>query len=131
MHYQLAEKIQSETYTPEKGRAFLDDLLYGEKQVSDVDVSSSKLIRTRQKEVFDQTDVLKKFKKSYCENSDGRANIGYNCTATIVSPAQLQVDHIDGNRYNNNPNNYMTLCANCHAEKGRLSGDCYNNYTGS
>lgn len=32
-------------------------------------------------------------------------------------PSQLDVDHIDGNRYNNDPSNFKTLCANCHRLK--------------
>jgi cytochrome c553 len=30
---------------------------------------------------------------------------------------QLDVDHIDGNHQNNQQNNLMTLCANCHRLK--------------
>jgi 5-methylcytosine-specific restriction endonuclease McrA len=30
---------------------------------------------------------------------------------------QLDVDHIDGNHHNNDPNNLQTLCANCHRLK--------------
>ena len=30
---------------------------------------------------------------------------------------QLDVDHVDGNRNNNDPKNLMTLCANCHRLK--------------
>lgn len=30
---------------------------------------------------------------------------------------QLQLDHIDGNRKNNSPSNFQTLCANCHVLK--------------
>ena len=30
---------------------------------------------------------------------------------------QLDVDHIDGNHTNNNPDNLQTLCANCHRLK--------------
>jgi 5-methylcytosine-specific restriction endonuclease McrA len=30
---------------------------------------------------------------------------------------QLDVDHIDGNHRNNNPENLQTLCANCHRLK--------------
>ena len=37
--------------------------------------------------------------------------------------SQLDVDHIDGDRWNNDPNNLQTLCANCHRLKTHLSGD--------
>lgn len=36
---------------------------------------------------------------------------------------QLDIDHIDGNRENNDPDNLQTLCANCHRLKTFLSGD--------
>ena len=29
----------------------------------------------------------------------------------------MHVDHIDGNAYNNEPNNLQTLCASCHSRK--------------
>ena len=32
----------------------------------------------------------------------------------------LQVDHIDSDRTNNDPNNLQTLCANCHAVKTHM-----------
>jgi hypothetical protein len=32
-------------------------------------------------------------------------------------PFQLDVDHIDGNNSNNDPENLQTLCANCHRLK--------------
>ena len=35
--------------------------------------------------------------------------------------AQLEIDHIDGNKKNNNKDNLRTLCCNCHALKS------YNN----
>lgn len=58
----------------------------------------------------------KKYRKSYCENVDGR--LGYYCTATIVDPAlQLDVDHVDGNHENNDESNLHTLCRNCHQYK--------------
>lgn len=61
------------------------------------------------------------FKKTYCENNDGR--LGYMCTATIMGTHQLELDHIDGNHINNFPHNVQTLCKNCHSHKSGLFGD--------
>lgn len=62
-----------------------------------------------------------KYRKSYCENIDGR--FGYTCNYEIKIDAQLQVDHIDGNSSNNHPSNLQTLCANCHIFKTHLHKD--------
>ena len=40
--------------------------------------------------------------------------------------SQLDVDHIDGNASNNDPNNLMTLCANCHRLKTYINNDWHN-----
>lgn len=50
------------------------------------------------------------FKKDVCEN----------CGFVPVHPSQLDIDHIDGNRRNNSPENLKTLCANCHRLKTHL-----------
>lgn len=55
------------------------------------------------------------FRKTYCENIDSR--FGFTCTTTIMLMAQLEVDHIDGNPYNNDPANLQTLCSCCHKYK--------------
>ena len=52
-------------------------------------------------------------KKDHCEH----------CDFIPVHISQLDVDHIDGDRWNNNPSNLQTLCANCHRLKTHLSGD--------
>lgn len=39
------------------------------------------------------------------------------CGFTPEHKCQLDVDHIDGNHHNNDPNNLQTLCANCHRLK--------------
>jgi len=54
-------------------------------------------------------------RKTYCENIDAR--LGFECTTTITVSAMLQVDHIDGNPSNNEPENLQTLCACCHIHK--------------
>lgn len=63
----------------------------------------------------------KKFRKDYCENTDGR--LGFKCTTTITMSAMLQVDHIDGNPSNNQPENLQTLCACCHVHKTMTNKD--------
>ena len=60
-------------------------------------------------------------KKDYCENQDAR--LGVECTSTIEGRWQLDVDHIDGNNSNNDPDNLQTLCKNCHAKKSRVKND--------
>ena len=64
----------------------------------------------------------KKYRKTYCENIDGR--LGFKCTTTIVDPEwQLDADHIDGNPTNNDAKNIQTLCKCCHAIKTRDEKD--------
>jgi hypothetical protein len=61
----------------------------------------------------------KKYRKNYCENSDGR--LGFYCTSTITEPNwQLDVDHVNGDHKNHNITNLHTLCKICHAYKSYL-----------
>jgi 5-methylcytosine-specific restriction endonuclease McrA len=48
-----------------------------------------------------------------CENVDGRH--GFHCNYTVLCSAQLDINHIDGNRHNADPSNLEVLCRNCHA----------------
>ena len=52
-------------------------------------------------------------KKDYCET----------CGFVAVHRVQLDVDHIDGNHKNDNPDNLKTVCSNCHRLKTVMSGD--------
>lgn len=76
----------------------------------------------------------RKHRLDYCENIDGR--LGFVCTTT--PPPQelidkyiesgyyegwLDVDHIDGDPSNNNPDNLQTLCKCCHDFKGAMEKD--------
>ena len=68
-----------------------------------------------------------------CENKDGHLN--FPCTFVLPDSAilegrdcdvyeiVLQVDHIDGNHLNNDPENLQVLCANCHSLKSYMNYD--------
>ena len=65
-------------------------------------------------------------KKSYCENSREQI-LNFQCTGNYASewiPCQLDLDHIDGNHFNANPENIQTICKNCHIRKTIEEKDC-------
>jgi len=62
-----------------------------------------------------------------CDNVKGF--LGFTCTSTIVHKCQIQIDHWDGDRNNNDPKNYVYLCANCHSYKTILFKDHLTRYT--
>ncbi len=49
---------------------------------------------------------------SGCENTDTRH--GFKCTSHITKASQLDVNHKDGNRHNQDPDNLEILCKVCH-----------------
>jgi hypothetical protein len=72
-------------------------------------------------ELKNRSHKYRKHRLDYCENIDGR--LGYTCSAHIPIKAVLQVDHIDGDPHNHDPDNLQTLCANCHTYKTNINKD--------
>lgn len=68
-------------------------------------------------------------KEMFCENIDG--HLGFICPVPknewIKFQSGLDLDHINGNHYENDPENVRTYCKLCHNRKSIKSGDCNSN----
>lgn len=145
IHAQVRGKLCEETFRSKEGKEWLQKL-YSD-YVAEDNSSNHAVIgkgRERLKKVYDQTSALKQYKQKYCEyHGEACFELAYMSysrnTKNPISKedylnselwdTQLQVDHKDGNRNNNDSSNFETLCANAHAEKTYRHGDCFNNYT--
>lgn len=92
---------------------------------------------------FDRGQLNQEYRKDYCEACKGvcfeQAIKGYiekygDDTSKLGDfiedwKSTLQVDHIDGNRYNNDPSNHATTCPNVHMLKTQRQKDYLNEYT--
>ena len=65
----------------------------------------------------------KNLKKSQYPYTLHKKDTCEHCGFVRTHASQLDVDHIDGDRWNNDPANLRTLCANCHRLKTHLHGD--------
>lgn len=73
----------------------------------------SRYCSTHDKAVYEGIRPWILHKKNHCEM----------CGFIPVNHIQLDVDHIDGNKSNNDPKNLQTLCANCHRLKTWINKD--------
>jgi hypothetical protein len=66
------------------------------------------------------------FKTGYCSNYSDEF-LGFPCPVNYKKAewaiGKTEIDHIDGNYYNNTLKNCVELCKLCHQYKGMLSGD--------
>lgn len=81
---------------------------------------SNKRFCSRKCKEMNRTAPHKKFKKDFCEK----------CGFIPEHRCQLDVDHIDGNHWNNQESNLQTLCANCHRLKTYTNKDWLVEKTG-
>lgn len=60
-----------------------------------------------------------RYRKNYCENAKGTHAgwLGVPCSIVEFDEIFLQIDHLDGDHNNNDPENLMTLCPTCHMVK--------------
>lgn len=82
--------------------------------------------RNKNKQVCDahrrqRKDEVDNWKLSLgCQNKDGffgDGKYGFKCVCTMIrTPASLDINHIDGNNDNRDPNNIEVLCKMCHSE---------------
>jgi 5-methylcytosine-specific restriction endonuclease McrA len=69
-------------------------------------------------------------KKEYCENVDGR--LGWECPVPVKSWKELDMlnaldlEHLDGDHFNNTPENVDTICKLCHGKKSTINNDFSN-----
>lgn len=61
-----------------------------------------------------------------CENVT--AHHGFVCTSTITDAVQLDINHLDGDRYNQDTANLEILCKVCHARVTVDNGHHTNRY---
>jgi hypothetical protein len=65
-------------------------------------------------------------KEMFCENIDG--HLGFACPVPkhewINFQSGLDLDHVNGNHYENEPENVRTYCKLCHNRKSVVAGDC-------
>lgn len=132
----LVEEFYTEnTFDMIDGIDYIQDGVFGSKDPKKV-ISGLRL-------AFDRGQLNSLFRKDNCEACNGacldQAIIGYikqygndvSDLGEFVGDWQntLQVDHIDGNRYNNNTDNHATVCPNVHMLKTQRQKDYLNQYT--
>lgn len=119
--------IETDTWRKDAGAAFILQNVFLNKPVPKLYLSTSVTI---------QDDTYKQYKKKFCESclfqeeEEGHSQCFYTawrgfqhimkCKISesemeLIWPKCLQVHHLDGNHFNNDPTNLSTLCPNVHS----------------
>ena len=54
--------------------------------------------------------------------------LGFPCNTVVLDSCQLTIDHHDGDRFNNDPQNLKTICQSCHSLKTKIFSEHLNRY---
>lgn len=121
------------TFSMDEGRQYLVKGIFQNARIKDDGYRVS----------YDRGTLNRLFRKDHCEACkddscltlaiEGYVNIYGNDNRKFNSYMKdwhntLQVDHKDGNRYNNHPDNHVTVCPNVHMLKTNIQQDYLNNY---
>lgn len=70
-----------------------------------------------------KTGLSKSIRLFLIEQAGGKCSkCGWAEVNKSTGSVPLQIDHIDGNAFNNNPNNLVVLCPNCHSLTATFGG---------
>lgn len=133
--------IETDTWREHEGRKFVLDSIFG--NIHPNLPAGIHLVNSTSL----QDDTYKQFKKSYCEYCNTEHDGHTSCfTAAwkgfeklidakitlgemkILWPMCLHVHHMDGNHFNNSPENLKTVCPNVHALVTMYNQDYNNRY---
>jgi hypothetical protein len=121
------------TFTMDEGRKYIVDGVFKNSKFKDDGYRVS----------YDRGSLNRMFRKDHCEacKDDACLKLAIEGYVKIYGDSDtefekymsewrrtLQVDHKDGNRYNNNPDNHVTVCPNIHMLKTNIQQDYLNNY---
>lgn len=134
--------IESDSYREVEGRKFILENIFGKNH----DILRNGLYLSTSTSI--QNDEYKQFKKDYCEccniDKDSQTHCYYAAWAgfqkligvkisepemKLLWPLCLHVHHLDGNHFNNDPKNLVTICPNVHSLITIYNEDYNNRYT--
>jgi superfamily II DNA or RNA helicase len=142
LNIDVKEFLESDTFREFEGRKFILDLAFQNGKAPELKDCLRLITSTTI-----QNDIYKQYKKDHCECCEKRA-FGYTeCwhnawkafkvfvshkitedEMNILWKKCLQVHHVDGNHFNNDPKNLITICPNVHALVTVYNQDYNNRY---